>query len=73
MTTKIFSVPTLSCHGCATKIEALSSQLKGVDSIRASPEEKCLTITFEDGSLDLKELDEEITDLGHQLGSEILA
>jgi DNA-binding FrmR family transcriptional regulator/copper chaperone CopZ len=48
MTTKTFSVPNISCGGCANTIERKVGQLAGVTGVRAVPTTKQVTVNWEE-------------------------
>lgn len=48
MTTKTFTVPNISCGGCANTIERKVGQLAGVTGVRAVPATKQVTVNWEE-------------------------
>lgn len=47
MTTVTYSIPNISCNHCTHTIQMEVSDLKGVQSVNASVENKQATITFD--------------------------
>lgn len=60
-----FQVPSIHCEGCAEAIEETLSTLPGVQAVQANPTKKLVQVTFEDGKVTKKQLEQEISRLGH--------
>ena len=55
----------LNCKNCALKIEKNISELDGINFIQVNLEDSNLIVEYDDNRVDLKDIEEEIKELGY--------
>ncbi len=55
----------LNCKNCALKIEKNISELDGINFIQVNLEDSNLIVEYDDSRVDLKDIEEEIKELGY--------
>ena len=64
MSSKVYSVPNISCGHCVATIERELAEVSGVKKVRASLDTKQVTVDYEDGAA-LSRVEETLEEIGY--------
>lgn len=67
MTQAILTVPDISCGHCKASIEGAVGALSGVESVTVDIEPQTVSLSFDDGRVDLAEIKAAIEAVGYEV------
>ncbi|MDQ4149569.1 MAG: copper ion binding protein [Actinomycetota bacterium] len=69
MTEKVLEVPEVTCNHCVMAIEGAVGALSGVEKVKVNLDRKDVTVSFDEGQVDLPSIVAAIEGEGYEVGS----